>query len=158
MRIYYNGLNGPYLTLRNKRGEFDMQKNRALRLLKFLLAKDDYISMKEIAAHLEVSPRTVYNDMNTPAFKRLLCGASVEKKTKIGVKLIVLESQMKRIRQLLDRQNFEPKAYDIPSFGSINSILFLLFSRATPVTADFIAKYLYKSKTQLKPDFKRAEH
>ncbi len=124
-----------------------MKENRALCLLQYLLEQNDYISTGKIASHLNISARTVYNDINSTAFKKLLYGAYVEKKTKTGIKLIANDVQLKKIRRTLDQYKFQSNSFF--SDDDTNNILFLLLSSPNPITLDFVAKHLYKSKANL---------
>lgn len=124
-----------------------MKENRAVCLLQYLIEQSDYVSTKEIAAHLAISSKTVFNDINSVEFKKLLFGAYVDKKTKKGIKLIADDKQLKKINCSLDQHKFQPD-YAI-SDDDTNNILLLLFSSPGPVTIDFIAKRLYKSRANI---------
>ena len=124
-----------------------MKENRALCLLQYLLEQNDYISTGKIASHLNISARTVYNDINSAGFKKLLYGAYVEKKTNNGIKLIANELQLKKISRTMDQYKFQSDSY--LSDNDTNNILFLLFSSPNPITVDLVSKHLYKSRTNL---------
>ncbi len=124
-----------------------MKENRAFCLLQCLLEQNNYISTKEIASYLNISARTVFNDINSAEFKKLLFGAYIEKKANNGIKLIATDLQLKKISRTLDQYKFQLDYFF--SDDDTNNFLFLLFSSPNPITIDFVSKHLYKSRTDL---------
>lgn len=82
------------------------QSIRLKKLLALLLNEEDYLTSKEIAATLNVSSRTVFNDLNSDPFTRMLSGASLIRKEKTGIKLVADDSQIKKMSYLLYDNDF----------------------------------------------------
>lgn len=129
-------------------GGFIVKESRFKELLFFLIKQDEYIPAKNIATCLNVSTRTIYNDLNDPAFKQLLKGAHIDKKQKSGVKLIANQSQLNEIYQFLedDKQTSSQKY----TFNSeVIPALLLLFQTAQPIQSIELANQLYVSVSSL---------
>lgn len=125
-----------------------MEKKRFYELLAFLLEQTDYISAKVIANHFNMSPRTIYNDLNSTEFKQLLNGAFIDKKQKVGIKLIADDSQKKNIHNTLDHFSFHSFNGNI-LYDDVTNILLILFTCKHSITFEVISKQLYMSKTTL---------
>jgi activator of the mannose operon (transcriptional antiterminator) len=125
-----------------------MEKKRVYELLAFLLEQTVYVSAKDIANHFTISPRTIYNDLNSTEFIQLLNGAYIDKKQKVGIKLIADNSQKKNIHNTLDHFNFHSFNGNT-LYDDITNILLILFTCKHSITFDVISKQLYMSKTTL---------
>ncbi|XJZ28244.1 BglG family transcription antiterminator [Bacillota bacterium Lsc_1132] len=134
-----------------------MEKKRLHELLAFLLEQHDYISAKDIASQFNISQRTIYNDINTNEFQQLLNGASIDKKPKVGIKLIADEHQRKNIYNILNQSNFHSFKGNV-LYDDVTNILLILFNSShSGATFDFISKQLYMSKTTLEITLKNTE-
>jgi transcriptional antiterminator len=125
-----------------------MSEKRLFEIIAYLLNQSDYLSMKEIAQHFRVSAKTIYNDIHSIEFERIIGGACLDRKPKRGIKLIANKIQKNRIDKFLDQFNFHSFKGDT-LFNLDTNILLLLFTTSSPVTLDFIAKQLYTSKTSI---------
>lgn len=82
------------------------QSIRLKKLLTLLLNAENYLTSKEIATTLNVSTRTIFNDLNSNQFTKMLFGATLIRKEKTGIRLETDDMQIKKISYLLYDNEF----------------------------------------------------
>ncbi|WP_213818248.1 BglG family transcription antiterminator [Garciella nitratireducens] len=126
-----------------------MRKKRLYQLLLFLLNQTDYISAKKIANYLNVSSRTIYNDINSQEFKYLLKGAYIDKRPKVGIKLIADKQQKNYLRSQMENTSlYSLQRYN--SYNDLTNILLVMFTSKNYTTINKLSKQLYMSQKTLR--------
>ena len=128
---------------------FFVTKKRWYQLLSILLDQSDYISTKKIAHDLNVSERTIYNDIHSGDFRLLLNGATVDIKQKRGIKLVADKFHRQHLQQMIEKDWL----YSIPQSGDFSNevakILLILFTSKHPTTIKSLTQQMYMSGTSL---------
>ena len=126
----------------SNRGEAMKHSTRLKQLLTILINANDYITSQEIATQLHVSTRTVFNDLNSDAFRKVLNGANLIRKEKTGIKLEANEKQFKRISYILYDNDFifaEKNGY----FTEVENLLLYFMHTKNTTTKKELADNMY---------------
>lgn len=132
-----------------------MNRNRHIEILRILINNEEYSSAHSIAKQLHVSVRTIYNDLESSDFKRLLHGASLDKKTNAGIRLNGSKQQIERV--LFEFEDNQKNTFSHGNFDDVHELLLLLLLQATPLSIDDLASLLYKSKNSIVAILNQAE-
>lgn len=128
---------------------------RLKQLLTILINANDYITSQEIATQLHVSSRTVFNDLNSDAFRKVLNGANLIRKEKTGIKLEANEKQFKRISYILYDNDFifaEKNGY----FTEVENLLLYFMHTKNTTTKKELADNMYVDQNNLEPYINKA--
>lgn len=128
---------------------------RLKQLLTILINANDYITSQEIATQLHVSTRTVFNDLNSDAFRKVLNGANLIRKEKTGIKLEANEKQLKRISYILYDNDFifaEKNGY----FTEVENLLLYFMHTKNTTTKKELADNMYVDQNNLEPYINKA--
>lgn len=126
-----------------------MRKNiRLKKLLNILINESDYVTTTVIAKNLNVSSRTVFNDLNSGDFKSMLYGATIDRVQSQGIKLVASDSQLKKISYHLYDNDY-PLPYS-HYFSDIENILFYFMKSETNTVSKIdLADYLFIDTSSL---------
>ncbi|CUH97655.1 hypothetical protein P22_3790 [Propionispora sp. 2/2-37] len=117
-------------------------------IIKVLLEHQHYIAVVNIAAQLAVSAKTIHNYLSEPVFHEMIRPCTVDKKQKLGIKLIGNENQRNELYEKLLLAEYPASRQDyIPALEDEAYILHTLFRLGTPCTIQSLAAALYKSRT-----------
>ena len=139
----------------SNRGEAMKHSTRLKQLLTILINANDYITSQEIATQLHVSTRTVFNDLNSDAFRKVLNGANLIRKEKTGIKLEANEKQFKRISYILYDNDFifaEKNSY----FTEVENLLLYFMHTKNTTTKKELADNMYVDQNNLEPYINKA--
>ena len=119
-------------------------------IIKILLDYHQYIPVAKISKQLDVSSKTIHNYLSEPVFHKMIKPCILDKKQKLGIKLIGDENQR---NELYEKNLFEEyqisRQNNIMALEDESYILHTLFKISTPCTIQSIADALYKSKTSI---------
>lgn len=136
-------------------GKAMKHSTRLKQLLTILINANDYITSQEIATQLHVSTRTVFNDLNSDAFRKVLNGANLIRKEKTGIKLEANEKQFKRISYILYDNDFifaEKNGY----FTEVENLLLYFMHTKNTTTKKELADNMYVDQNNLEPYINKA--
>ena len=123
---------------------------RLKKIMTLLINSESYMTSKEIASFLKVSTRTVFNDLNCDQFQKMLNGATLVRKEKIGIKLVATEQQLKTISYQLYDKDFvisEATGY----FSDVENLLLYFLHNQNTVTRKALSDYIYINQGGLDP-------
>lgn len=119
-------------------------------IIKILLDYPQYIPVAKISAQLDVSSKTIHNYLSEPVFHEMIRPCSLDKKQKLGIKLIGNEAQRNELyeKMLLEERPLS-RQDSVPALEDESYILHTLFKSSAPCTVQSLADALYKSKTSI---------
>jgi transcriptional antiterminator/mannitol/fructose-specific phosphotransferase system IIA component (Ntr-type) len=123
--------------------------SREKKIIKTLLSAETYVSVENIANQMDVSPKTVRNDLENinSALKMLKIGEII-KKPRNGISLTLAAGQAERLEQLIAQSEVESR-----NDGLVDRKLYiiqkLLFSYERSFTMQEIATALYTSRSSV---------
>ena len=118
-----------------------MKNERLPKIIKLLLETEDYISAKELASIMNVSPRTIYSDLNSAEMARLLQDIRIKKVPNKGIALQGTKDQINHLRFKLEKKELSFDRFQ----EDTHKLLILLLIKQTPLTLNTISKYLFRS-------------
>lgn len=129
---------------------------RHMELLNILIEAQDFLTAAQLAKQLQVSIRTIHNDLLDPDFIKLLHGAAVTKKPNIGIRLECSKQQKEAIFRTMQSNRFEASVRQ-KAKDDIHSILQLLLTSENAIRLEDFAQALYRSRSTLTPLLEEVE-
>lgn len=118
------------------------QSIRLKKLLTLLLNAENYLTSKEIATTLNVSTRTIFNDLNSNQFTKMLFGATLIRKEKTGIRLETDDMQIKKISYLLyDNEFIQTETTNY--FSEVENIILYFLHSENTTTKRELAESIY---------------
>lgn len=75
---------------------------RIIEIISVLVGRTDYISVSDVADQLSISKRTIFREMDVVEDVLTHFGMKLDKKTRLGVKLIATSSQIDAFRKFAE--------------------------------------------------------
>lgn len=122
------------------------------RMIEILLAAKRHIPVAEIAGQLQVSTKTVHNYLRSPQFCGQLRPCSLEKKQRLGVKLVGTEQQIGALRKKIAMRDSKSGQCKVPLLDDGAYMVKTLFTSSGPYTSQLFADELYRSKSSVASD------
>lgn len=124
-----------------------MKTNRIQEITKILLQQEKYLTIQTLSNQLNVSQRTIHNDLASVDFKDFIYPAVLSKKPNKGIKLLLshdVKVQLhKKIKNSIDIKNNKEDDF--------SNIMLKLLCQNEPITIDDLADELFISSSSLYP-------
>ncbi|QIK70075.1 BglG family transcription antiterminator [Erysipelothrix sp. HDW6C] len=120
-----------------------MKNFRIHQILTTLIESDAFIKTKDIARQLDVSSRTIFNDIDSRQMERTLHGATIERRPNVGLRLIATPEQKRKISYEIFNHT-HTMSHRIET-DDIAIIIDELLRNHKPVSIDDLSQRVYRS-------------